>query len=1158
MDSMKESAAITLDDDTRQNIQSKLRSAKVRERVSQFFRRNPVPLEEMGLSNRSFNALSEEGITDLSLAVLRYPDGFSEISQLGAKSVQEIMTVIENNIHLNAEKIGISLTDTLSEDRKATPSTFPEDAAAKVPSAGELHADSEQYAKIVQYYTARETPIDSLKLSTRAYNVLRRANIKQIYQALNIYPDGFIEMRNMGKKTSDEICRTLESAMQKAYHIITSGHDCDKEEQDNSGNGTVQVEIDPISEDPANLTLLELLHHPVYKDKAEHFLRANDVPLEAMNFSVRSYNALMHSGYKSLLEILYTYPDNLRSIKNIGAKSTTEIRQTVDSYMGKMRPSTAAYCSGNGQAKADPIPEDPANLTLLELLYHPVYKEKVERFLRANDVPLEAMNFSAHSYNALMCAGYKSLLEILYTYPGNLRSIKNIGAKSTTEICQTVDSYMEKLQTATVAFCNGEIDALHMDALYPDALYSDEYITEKLLKRFRGSGFEGLSFQQMQEALPEGISEERIKKCIGTLLASHKLEYVDFRCYRVYPSVFDVLKESTIDPRNKEAFAQRLSGKKLEEIGDDLGLTRERVRQLIQKAIDKLHVFLRNAYGVRLLDEDFYTYLYEHYDIPKELWSSYIGVPEETYRYLFNAYTHGSKPIEEAMNDPAVYVSLKYRIRDYLNRNMLLVDGILLENRREVIENYAMEKFCQDEMTYGEFIDRYNSLLQDNGVDFNEKLYYTDKIRRSRSNHLSDSMCCLWKQGERLRFYNIAERDYSELLETLNLTEFQNTEVSTLKFMNEYPDIMKKYDIRDQYELHNLLKKIVDPSTCQDISFSRQPTIRFGQFDRNQAIREVIETFSPISANELTAYLRAEYGYDKGSSMSNYLIPFMQYYHNGVFSVNFQQIPEARAQLLKNNLPDDFYFISEIKEIYRRIWPDADLDDINHRSLQMMGYTVLEKYVLTRHKTADSFFRDVLMKDDVFSITAIRKRFGFIQMYQQIWLELRRNMDILLFDKDQYLNIHRLEKLGITKTDLVDYCNQIFEQAPENSLFTVHSLKGQSNSKICSLGFGDLFFEELLAMSGKFLYVHTFGTVIFYKGALPSGLTKKYFCLQTLKAYDSVELDDYIADLCEIYGMHVADKYDIITAIKGTDLYYDNIMQKIYRNRNAYYAEFDE
>lgn len=1038
MDSMKESAAITLDDDTRQNIQSKLRSAKVRERVSQFFRRNPVPLEEMGLSNRSFNALSEEGITDLSLAVLRYPDGFSEISQLGAKSVQEIMSVVEYYIYLNAAKIGISLTDTLSEDRKTTPAAFPEDAAAKVPSAAELHADSEQYAKIVQYYTARETPIDSLKLSTRAYNVLRRANIKQIYQALNIYPDGFIGMRNMGKKTSDEICRTLESTMQKAYQVITSGHDCDKEEQGNSGNGTVQVEIDPISADPANLTLLELLHHPVYKDKAEHFLRANDVPLEAMNFSVRSYNALMHSGYKSLLEILYTYPDNLRSIRNIGAKSTAEIRKTIDSYMEQMQPSTAAYCSNN-----------------------------------------------------------------------------------------------------------------------MEALYSDTYITERLLARFEGIDFEGLSFQQMRAVLPDEISEERIKKCIGRLLASQELEYVDFRCYRRYPSVFDVLEKCTIEPRYKEIFCQRLSGKKLEEIGDDLGLTRERVRQIVLKAIQKLHRYLYNAYGVRLLDEDFYTYFYEHYDTPKELWDRYIGVPEGTYRYLFHTYTKGSKPIEEVMNDPAVNVSLKFRIRDYLNRNMLLIDGILLENHREVIENYAIEKFCRDEMTYDDFIDRYNLLLQDNGVVFDEKLYYTDKIRRTRINRLSDSMCCLWKQGERLRFYNIAERDYSELLETLNLTEFQNTEVSTLKFMNEYPDIMKKYDIRDQYELHNLLKKIVDPSTCQDISFNRQPMIRFGQFDRDQAIHEIIAAFSPISADELKEYLQAEYGYDQGT-LWQYLFPFMQYYHNGVFSVSFKKIPEDRVPLLKKNLPDDFYFFTEIKDIYHKIFPNADLDEINLRSLKALGYTVLEKYVLTRHKTAESFFREILTKEDVFSITPFAERFASVRMYGDTLRELWLDMDILRFERDKYLNIRRLEKLGITKADLMDYCSKVFEEAPKNSVFTVHSLKDKVDSTLNDLGFDDLFYGELLAVSGKFLYARCFGSFSFYKGTLDGGLNKKNFCLETLKAYDSVELDDYIADCYEKYGIQISDRYDVLSAISGTEFYYDNIMQKIYRNKNVYYAEFDD
>lgn len=350
MDSMKGRAAITLDDDTRQNIRNKLRNPKVKERVSQFFQNHPVPLEKMGLSRRSFNALSGEGITGLSLAVLRYPNGFWEIPQLGDESVLEIITAMEDYIHLNAQELEISLTDTISEDREATPATVPEEAAAQMPSAAELHADSGQYAKIIQYYTDRETPVDSLKLSTRAYNVLRRANIEQIYQALDFYPDGFMEMRNMGKKTSDEICRVLESAMQKAYRAIISGHDCDMEERVNSGDGTLQEKTDPVPEDPANLTLLELLHHPVYKEKAEHFLKANDVPLEAMNFSARSYNALMHSGYKSLLEILYSYPDNLRSIKNIGAKSIAEIQQAVDPYMEKLQPATAAFCNSDMDA----------------------------------------------------------------------------------------------------------------------------------------------------------------------------------------------------------------------------------------------------------------------------------------------------------------------------------------------------------------------------------------------------------------------------------------------------------------------------------------------------------------------------------------------------------------------------------------------------------------------------------------------------------------------------------------------------------------------------------------------------------------------------------------------------------------------------------------
>ena len=82
-------------------------------------------------------------------------------------------------------------------------------------------------------------------------------------------------------------------------------------------------------------------------------------------------------------------------------------------------------------------------------------------------------------------------------------------------------------------------------------------------------------------------------------------------------------------------------------------------------------------------------------------------------------------------------------------------------------------------------------------------------MSKTRKNHLGESRIALWKQNELIRYYDIDARDYSELLDTLNFESYENIEISTLKFMDDYPELMQKYDIRDQYELHNLLRKIV-------------------------------------------------------------------------------------------------------------------------------------------------------------------------------------------------------------------------------------------------------------------------------------------------------------------------------------------------------------
>ena len=76
-------------------------------------------------------------------------------------------------------------------------------------------------------------------------------------------------------------------------------------------------------------------------------------------------------------------------------------------------------------------------------------------------------------------------------------------------------------------------------------------------------------------------------------------------------------------------------------------------------------------------------------------------------------------------------------------------------------------------------------------------------------------MDIFWKIGRKFRYYDIEAHDYTELLETLDLNQYHNVKLSTLKFIREYPELMQQYDIRDEYELHNLHE---NRTNCSDSS----------------------------------------------------------------------------------------------------------------------------------------------------------------------------------------------------------------------------------------------------------------------------------------------------------------------------------------------------
>ena len=1148
-----------------------------KDKAQEYIKKNDVNFKNVQISTRAYNVLRINGLNHMSDIVFLSAEEISNFEMMNKTAADEILMFKRNYLRKHKNNLVSHICQEASDDKKEKEKLESNDIKNEI-----YETNAEDTAKIrsklcigsiknkfFSYFKfENKLSIETLNLPTRVENLLKKRGITHIYKLIRLYPNEIIRFKGMSKSMSDKACVSLESFLQSRWSEVFDISMDDVEEV-----AVIDVESNTSFESASFNNSLHyiktILSDTSTKEKIIEFTKPQNVDIEDLGISVRSYNALRRGNVRYLHEAISYYPDDFVSFRNMGAKSIDEICSIIENYVSKHYDQITAYIRGEGGTLEGPLKiceeaaseervntnieqkTGPFKLTILQLLMHPIYKEKAKKYLLENNIPVEQMGLSIRSVNAFMRSNILSFYDALSVYPDNLSSLRNIGAKSIDEIKTRMEYYISKMQKAVSAYCSGDMSAM----------YSDEFVFDTVMSCFEDIGFKGISFKQIRDVFPDEFDETRIKQCIGGLLADKKLEYVDFRLYRVYPSVYSVIEQSSLEYEKKDILQKKLDGMTLEAIAQEYGVTREGIRQRFEKNFKKLRSQLQTNYGFFIFDEDYYAYLYSNYEVIKEMWLDFLGVPGKTFGYLVNSHAKGKKQISEALSDPKIDLILKFKIQDYLNRNKILIDGQLIERQRSDIEDYALSKVARDELSYDEFTERYNELLQQNGIDFDEKLYYTDEVRRTRSNRLSDSMFCLWKQGEKLRYYDISSQDYEELLQTLNLGKYTDTELSTLKFIEDFPEVMKKYDIRDQYELHNLLKKIVDVNDYHDMVFHRQPMIQFGEFDRAKALYSVLEAVAPVTTEELADYIHMEFGYDKATTMWTYLQSLNQFYHQGVYSIDFKRIPNDRVSLFKERLTEEFYYISEVKEIYKEMFGDVDLEEINPFSLKSMGFVVFTTYVIQNFQTAESYFTHLLTSQDVYDISTLNGKFMNLKTYYCVYIALRQNYDIFLFDKNQAITMNRLSKLGITKEDIKKFCDNVVEFAEEGTCFTMHSLrKAGFVSELDDLGFDDYFYAGILAMDPRFMWQHVFGGIVLSlkTGRSEEIISKKSFLIYALSKYDSVDLDDFIIDCLEEYGINISDRYEITRAIAGTDMYYDSIMAKVYRNKNCYYAEFDD
>ena len=73
------------------------------------------------------------------------------------------------------------------------------------------------------------------------------------------------------------------------------------------------------------------------------------------------------------------------------------------------------------------------------------------------------------------------------------------------------------------------------------------------------------------------------------------------------------------------------------------------------------------------------------------------------------------------------------------------------------------------------------------------------------------------------------------------------------------PELMREFDIRDEYELHNLLKKTA-AGRIRGLSFGRMPMLSVGSASRTEQMRELLVENAPIEADTLCGLYQELYG----------------------------------------------------------------------------------------------------------------------------------------------------------------------------------------------------------------------------------------------------------------------------------------------------------
>lgn len=760
--------------------------------------------------------------------------------------------------------------------------------------------------------------------------------------------------------------------------------------------------------------------------------------IDVFAFSKRTQNALRKAEIHTIGDLLNYPVDKLSEIRNMGRKSIAEVMDARN-YLSTV--------DNEGLVKCD------SELKHEIISYFDEYGESYI------DDKIEDLGLSVRGVNCLKFAGIDFYSQLISLSDNELADIKNAGIKTLNELVELRYNYQPKkynyqeqlevskiyeLKSNTYNLISmklrlesgkffGAFDDIYSkyneellkqspeDIVYSQSFLNDLYFhdylksrtNEYILKEIKNSVY-GLDVESILNSLPKCFQENRIvEDSLGTLIEQKQIDTIFEGRYTAVYGSFETSGNKYLDGRDFDVLSLRFQGKTLEEVGEVHEVTRERIRQIESKAIKQL-----NKLSVKFA-EDIYLDVFSKYVLSKE---EFIIAFEDIQTYLYLSLRYGTSSskdktqkddLENVLYDLDVPQEFRRACEKAVYKNYVRIGKEYIPCNRDSITKYVLKNNAITSLNFDEFSEVYYEILNKIEMDSNPKLIL---MERGYENKIASSRIALWKYGRRFRYYNIELHDFEELFRTLDLNQYIDVEYSTFKFFVLYPEVMKEYDIQDEYELHNLLKKICTKKDYPKIKFKRMPNIEFGVANRDNQVMELLSASAPINNHDFASEYENEYGVASNTVLANYLGNFNQFLHNGMYLLDFPLLPEKIECKLRILLNKEFYLLSTIREIYDDEFPSSEKNLLNPYSIKSLGFKVYTKFAIRdTFSSAAEYFNSLLTSEDIVNLEMIPPIVKGIISYTSQLYKLKAGFDIIEFMPNQIISFDRLARKGITK-----------------------------------------------------------------------------------------------------------------------------------------------